>query len=761
MGPDPCEIFLGGLPKDPELLPVVESSLAAALAAFAATFPDAAVARDADDAAGDSSAAVGDAAPDGACVGLTGDGDGALNGGAESGGALGGAGGGTGKAAVRLRLHTSLQSERRGLGYGFAWLPSAEAAASLAAAGHFTYELRGVEATAYVRAARGHRRGRAPPPAEPMAACLEVVAFTDLNRAAVTAVVDTWQKYLRTWSVALQLRHVDISEGNVSSTAGNCAGEGIAVVCPRPGSERRSDDGTEQLAKQLTQGGRPVLLFSGAIPESADPSESRGLDASASECPGIDVVDWQNLASLYPSCASGAESELAAVFVTLVVRRAVAWHLRDKLKVFVCDCDQTLWGGVVAEDGVAELDMGGPHGMLQERMSKLQQSGRLICLSSRNDEDDVLKVFDERKNCMNLDRSQLAAWQVNWGPKSLSIRWLASELRLGLDAFAFLDDNPGETEAVKVSLPEVLTMTVPSGNHEAFRRFLHHHWALDVWRGFAATAEDLQRTQMYRENAQRKVARRQAPNYDAFLQSLDLCIELRSPVGPEMARASQLSLRTNQMNSTQLRFATEGTLRDWLSTEGRWLVAAWVSDRFGDYGLVACACCARGVDAVVVECLNMSCRVLHRGVEEAVLRRVAEDACEAGFDKVVIPVVETPRNGLMRGFLDRVAAWADVCSAAVGEPVSFGRYGDRKGSVAPAMEVPSDKLKQLRGSLSDAADSDDGAVDASPEPSAGNAKATGDADEISIVNQPLTVNWSGLLSELAVRAETCPGNGVA
>eukprot|EP00927_Polykrikos_kofoidii_P060919 TRINITY_DN55819_c0_g1_i1.p1 TRINITY_DN55819_c0_g1~~TRINITY_DN55819_c0_g1_i1.p1 ORF type:complete len:579 (+),score=80.23 TRINITY_DN55819_c0_g1_i1:63-1739(+) len=481
---------------------------------------------------------------------------------------------------------------------------------------------------------------------------------------------------------------------------------------------------------------------------------------------GVDYVSSAKLAALYPRSDQGS----VVAFIALAIRRASAQHLTHMLKVFVADCDQTLWGGVVSEDGVAGLSFRGPHQLLQERLSELQRRGRLVCLASRNDEDDVMKVFAQRQEEMPLKLSQLSAWQVNWGSKAVSIRRLASELRLGLEAFVFLDDNPGETEIVRRAHPQVLTVTVPGGDEGAFERLLRHHWALDAWSGSAETAEDTRRTQMYRENALRKEARREAPSYAVFLQSLHVHVEIRPPVGPEFARVSQLSQRTNQMNSTQVRFASEDRLREWLADgEGRWVVAAWVSDRFGDYGLVASAICTPGAcGEVIVECLNMSCRVLHRGVEQAVLRQIAEDAQLRGLSRVLLPFVQTTRNALMRNFLDRIAGWAQVPTASDGPSVTIGRFGEKRGVVSNSLEMRVDKLQELQVCHTDTDDdttrADEGAeIEAAEvgEERLSTAAAASEAVQasavINIAATPGDVSWTSLLDHLASLGDELPG----
>mmetsp|Transcript_155943 Transcript_155943/g.499973 ORF Transcript_155943/g.499973 Transcript_155943/m.499973 type:complete len:728 (+) Transcript_155943:145-2328(+) len=712
---DPCEVFIGGLPKEPHLLPAVEEALKAALAEFAS-----------------GANATRGAADDGASG-----------------------------CAIRVRLHTAPKNGF-GFGYAFAWLPSPEVAAALVAGHPFCFQFQGQTVISSVRAARGRNGSRAPPPEEPMAACLSVVAFTNLDRAAVTATAEGWQALLRPWHIGLEFSHFDlpncgaVDSAEVTSSAKR-VGDGVVAICFEPG-QISLQSATDDFVVRLATLGRPLLVVSGDHQEADDTRVGLSSGVKYRGAQNVDVVGWSTLASYYPSCRSGGRAACASAFVAVAVRRAVAWHLTSKLKVFVCDCDQTLWGGVVGEDGVENLDMGGPHGMLQEKVSELQMQGRLVCLASRNDEADVFRVFDERAGCMKLRRSQLAAWQVHWGSKAASLRRLAAELHLGLDAFVFLDDNPGESECVRAALPEVLAVTVPGGNAEAFESLLRHHWALDLWQGSPATAEDLLRTQMYRENAQRKVVRRQAPSFEEYLRSLNLQVEMRSPeTALEFARVTQLSQRSNKMNSTQLRFSSEAALREWVDVDGRWIIATWVSDRFGDYGLVGCALCSPGVDAVIVECFNLSCRVLHRGVEEALLRRVAEEAQDLGLDKVLVPLVETPRNKLMRDFLARVAAWAEVPCFTEGQPVAFGRSGARRGTMAPAMEVGAAKLRDLQGKL-DAGGDEEGEGDEGGDDKTEIQETVKDGQEVSagLVSEVPAVDWSAVLAKIAEVAEDIP-----
>ncbi|CAK8993929.1 Hypothetical protein (Fragment) [Durusdinium trenchii] len=370
----------------------------------------------------------------------------------------------TARAAQYQSLASDREGEGRGLGYGFAWLPcGAEGVAQgLAAAGRLSYELRGETQVALVRPARGHQRGRAAPNSQPVFTCLEVTALTDVPQELVCAAAMRWQSFLEPWGVGLAFRHHPLEQMVIKP------GEGIVVLGFSNGLSL-----LPSLLSRAKESGAPVLVLveEGEAPVSAVVS-------------GVDVLCWKDVGE-----------DRGAGLVFSAVRRCVHWQLSRRLKVFVCDCDQTLWGGVVAEDGVEELDLEGPFRVLQEKVVRLQELGRLICLASRNQEEDVLKVFEQRE--MPLKREHLAAWQVHWGSKVLSLRRLASELRLGLEAFVFLDDNPAEVEAVRRALPQVICVSIPA-DADAFHRLLQTHWALDLWTN-TGTAEDAQRTQMPRD----------------------------------------------------------------------------------------------------------------------------------------------------------------------------------------------------------------------------------------------------------------------
>ena len=325
-------------------------------------------------------------------------------------------------------------------------------------------------------------------------------------------------------------------------------------------------------------------------------------------------------------------------------------------KVIVLDCDNTLWKGVLGEDGPAGVTLSPAFRRFQEFLVEKSASGFLLCLCSKNEERDVLEVFEHRPD-MPLKREHIVAWRINWSPKSENLRALARELNLGLDSFLFLDDNPVECAEVRTGCPEVLALQLPP--EEELERFLDHLWPLDRIR---ITSEDQQRTAMYRENAERSRFERHAQSFEEFLAGLELQVTIAKPEQGQLERVAQLTQRTNQFNFTTIR-RTEAEIRQ-LGTTGKHCLIVDVNDRFGHYGLVGVMVYSESEadQALEVDTFLLSCRVLGRGVEQRMLRELGEIAVRHGLAWVEATLRPTRKNQPARDFLDSVAGGANQSS---------------------------------------------------------------------------------------------------
>jgi FkbH-like protein/FkbM family methyltransferase len=307
-------------------------------------------------------------------------------------------------------------------------------------------------------------------------------------------------------------------------------------------------------------------------------------------------------------------------------------------KVIALDCDNTLWKGVCGEDGPKGIQISEDYKFLQQFMIDQIQSGMLVCLCSKNNEEDVLEVFKQRDD-MLLKPEHLVSWRTNWDYKSVNLRSLAEELNLGLDSFIFIDDNPVECAEVKANCPEVLTLQLPQ-KEDSLTGFLKNIWVFDH---IKVTDEDKKRTKMYRENIQREKYLSSSLTLKDFLDGLNLQINISQPKPEQMERVSQLTHRTNQFNFTTVR-RTEPEIINLLNTNDYNCLIVHVNDRFGDYGLVGVLIYKIEKNVIDVDTFLLSCRVLGRGVEHKFLSELGLLSEEKQINFIDITYLQTPKN---------------------------------------------------------------------------------------------------------------------
>jgi FkbH-like protein len=323
-----------------------------------------------------------------------------------------------------------------------------------------------------------------------------------------------------------------------------------------------------------------------------------------------------------------------------------------RAKVVALDCDNTLWGGVVGEVGLEELELdadgpGRSFQLFQQYLKRLKDRGLLLVVVSKNEEHDVRAVFADHPE-MVLHTEDIAAWKVNWQPKSENLRELAEELNLGLDTFVLVDDDPVARMEVKTRLPDVHVVPLPD-DPAAYCETLDRLWLFD---GAAPTGVDATRTQKAQEEQSRRRERGSAVSLEDFLARLELKVEVTAAGEQDWPRVAQLTQRTNQFNLS-LRRRTLDEVKA-LATASDVLVLR-ARDRFGDYGLVGVAVLQPGteVGCCELETLLMSCRALGRGVEDAFLHGIAAAAAAKGATTLAAAYASGARNGQVTDFLAR------------------------------------------------------------------------------------------------------------
>lgn len=320
-------------------------------------------------------------------------------------------------------------------------------------------------------------------------------------------------------------------------------------------------------------------------------------------------------------------------------------------KCLVLDLDNTLWGGVVGEDGIDNLRLSltpPGNGFLAFQQAILDQYNRgvMLAINSRNNPEDALLVLRTHPN-MILKEQHFSAMRINWNDKAQNLQELSQELNIGLDAMVFLDDDPANRALVRALLPEVETPDLPENPME-FARFLH---AQTYFPTEAITDEDKMRGNLYVTERLRKEQEKQFVNKEDFLESLKLelvCSENGNSVVP---RLSQLTEKTNQFN-THKRPLTEDEVRSYIASSKYHVFHGRLSDVFGDYGIVTFALVEDRGKEWYIDQLLMSCRVFGRGVEEAFLAYLADRAKHAGAERLTIAFAETPKNMPAKTFVD-------------------------------------------------------------------------------------------------------------
>lgn len=321
---------------------------------------------------------------------------------------------------------------------------------------------------------------------------------------------------------------------------------------------------------------------------------------------------------------------------------------RKPYKVIVLDCDNTLWDGACGELGAKGIDLSDSYLNLQNVMLQQMRAGKVLCLCSKNVEEDVDSVFAKRTD-MLLRKESIVAFKINWNPKSQNIRELAEELNLGLDSFIFVDDNPVECAEVRANCPEVLTLNLPKKPDDIIP-FLNHTWAFDL---VHSTEEDQKRTKLYQENMKRTSFQKGSASLREFIEGLNLEISVKNPSAEEISRVSQLTYRTNQFNFTTIR-RSEDEIKDLLQKDGFECKVCRVKDRFGNYGLVGVMLYQKLPDSLILDSFMLSCRVLGRGVEHRMLKYLGEAAKSSGIETVQINFKKTEKNLPALNFLESI-----------------------------------------------------------------------------------------------------------
>lgn len=356
------------------------------------------------------------------------------------------------------------------------------------------------------------------------------------------------------------------------------------------------------------------------------------------------LVNWK----FYFISQTQLSTKLAKDFAVWFARKEDELGLKRK-KCLVLDLDNTLWGGILGEDGVTGIQIGGDYPgktflYWQQALLELSRTGIILTVCSKNNEADVLEAW-EKNPFMVLRREHFSAWRINWQDKATNIQELARELNIGLDAMVFIDDNPTERALVSQMLPMVAVPEFPQKPFELmsfFRELVDKYFRI-----YTITDEDRQKTEQYKANVQRAAERSKFVDMGSYLQSLGIEIEVSAANDFNIGRVAQMTQKTNQFNLTTHRL-TEQDIRQQL-TNGWRVFCISVRDRFGDNGITGAIFITPEHH---IDNLLLSCRILGKGIEQAFVSYVLNLLREEGNNIITASYIPSAKNGQTANFYD-------------------------------------------------------------------------------------------------------------
>lgn len=360
------------------------------------------------------------------------------------------------------------------------------------------------------------------------------------------------------------------------------------------------------------------------------------------------LLDWR----FYFISQMGINPKLAPVFSEWFGNKLRGINLQRK-KCLILDLDNTLWGGVLGEDGINGIQIGGDYPgkaflYFQEGLLELAKRGVILTVCSKNNEQDVLDVWNKNPFIL-LRQKHFSAWRINWQNKADNIREVAEELNIGLDSCVFVDDNPTERELVRQMLPMVEVPDFPKQPYllPDFLISLSNRY----FQIYSITEEDRLKTEQYKANTSRMQERKRFVDLEQYLRNLEIemRIELMGPFN--LSRISQMTQKTNQFNLTTRRYSESDLTR--FASEGWSIYCLSVKDRFGDNGITGAILLRPIKGGYEIDSFLLSCRILGKKIEEAFLFAVLNRLKGKGNRVVKASYVPTTKNIQVSGFYDQ------------------------------------------------------------------------------------------------------------
>lgn len=396
---------------------------------------------------------------------------------------------------------------------------------------------------------------------------------------------------------------------------------------------------------------KAISFYNNSIYELASSnSDIKIIDFSSflSKYPSNELIDWKyyfiSQMALNPRLFNSFQ-----VWLNVQIRSIEL----NRKKCLILDLDNTLWGGVLGEEGVEGIALGGDYpgkafSFFQHQIEELGKQGIILCICSKNNHDDVKELWENHPEII-LKENHFAALKINWTNKADNIRQLAEELNVGLDSMVFIDDNPAEREIVKTNIPEVEVPDFPEHPYLLpvfFKDIAERYFSI-----YSLTTEDLSKTEQYKQNAQRASSKKLFTNMDDYIKSLDIELHISQVNNLTLQRVSQLTQKTNQFNLTSSRY-TDADIKYFIQN-GAKIFTLSVSDKFGEYGLTGVCISFIKDNIAEFDTLLLSCRILGKRIEEAYIYFILKELKEDGIEKVKAKFIPSAKNLQVKDFYEK------------------------------------------------------------------------------------------------------------
>lgn len=427
----------------------------------------------------------------------------------------------------------------------------------------------------------------------------------------------------------------------------------------------------------------PSLRVLGQIENGIPSSRTRllnTLNQSLMQNKGVHIIDVDSIANYvgkktwfdkpnYYLSKMPFNMEYLGIYVSEIIQKYNAITKASK-KVLVLDLDNTLWGGVIGDEGYENINLD-PNDALgeafldfQDYIIELYNRGVLLAIASKNDYEVAVSGFNNKY--MRLTQDMFSSIQAHWKPKSVSMENIAHELNLGIDSLVFFDDNPFERNIVREFTPEVQVIEVPV-DPALYIDCLDTSLAFNV---SSLTSEDMQRNKSYQDNKKRAALQNNFQDYDRYLQSLDMKYTVEPITQNNVERFTQLTNKSNQFNLCTRRY-TDQDIQTYLLDPNYYLFGIQLEDKFSDYGMIACIILHKEKDTCVIENWVMSCRVLKRNVEACTMNEIVNYAKEMNVETIVGEYIPTSRNQMVQDLLTQFNFKNNRLSIDTYEPIDI------------------------------------------------------------------------------------------